>query len=607
MLGALDAAHDRVVTFGGSDLADVANHDTWSFELAGLPRWTRSGGLGLVPDEVREACVTVDTTRARIVVHGGGRPDSLDASYIANETRTLSLAPEPAWGRIAPPAPAPTPRYGQGSAYDALHDAFWIFGGRTSQDGAFAFSDELWRADLAAPGTWTRLGNTGPEKRHEPSLGYDARTNALWLFGGWNDGDGAGDRYFGDTWTAEVEPFAWTHLAVTGPKPRRAQATAWDASRRALFVFGGQDADSSFNDAWELSTVGTPSWRRLDATGEAPAPRAWATAIHDAAHDRMIVYGGSIGGVSQDDAWALTLSGTPHWERLTPAGAAPARTRHVAAYDGARSRMLVWGGFDSENMIVASHPGVWALSLGSAPAWTMLETTGHEPYPATSPTMVFDARRDRLVTYGGSELFDDLLPDFRALAFGGLSGAAWVTGARVEADGAHLEWQTAQAPGTAVIVEKRIDNGAAGFPGEPTDGSWFQVASGNVAADGSVEYVDARLRDGVTYSWRLVIGGVPTGEVALTSPVVPRFAFAAAFPIPARGALTLALRSTGAELVRAALYDAGGRRVHEESLGVVPAGWQNVAFAVPEGLRSGVYFLRVSQGAAQATRKIVLL
>jgi hypothetical protein len=310
-------------------LTGAPNHDVWSFRLTGLTPWTREAQQGDLPNELRDAGTTFDVARGRVVVHGGGRPKDLPASYATNETRTLDMDVIPTWGHLVPPGPTPLPRYGAGAAVDLAHDAFWMFGGLTSRDGASTYSGEMWRGSLSAPGTWRPIPFEGPrpEPRHEPSLVYDARTNRALVFGGWNDGGADTSRYFADAWAAQLDsPYVWRPVATAGgPKGRRAQATAWDTSRRALFVFGGQDGDSTLGDAWELPADGTIAWHRIDAGGDAPTPRAWASAVYDAPRDRMIVFGGAIAGLSQDDVWELTLSGTPRWSRLAPTGNAPAR------------------------------------------------------------------------------------------------------------------------------------------------------------------------------------------------------------------------------------------------------------------------------------------
>ena len=57
-------------------------------------------------------------------------------------------------------------------------------------------------------------------------------------------------------------------------------------------------------------------------------PRALAhTAIYDPVRDRMVVFGGYDGNGNRNDVWALSLSGSPAWSELTPAGSLPS-ARH---------------------------------------------------------------------------------------------------------------------------------------------------------------------------------------------------------------------------------------------------------------------------------------
>lgn len=604
-LGVLDAANDRIVTFGGMDPeTGLQSQDVWTFALSGLDNWDHVDAAD-APDALVEGCAVMDSARARVVIQGGGRPQALAASYASNETRTLDVSGTPAWGRITPLAPSP--RYGAGAALDLAHDSFWIFGGLTSQDGATVFSNELWRGSLAQPGSWTEVqpDGPGPQGRQEPSFAYDSHANRFYMFGGRN-----GTSYLGDTWTLDPAG-VWRPIATSGgPKPRRGQATAWDSARRALFVYGGTDGDSTFGDAWELSTEGSLAWRQIDLAGDAPEPRSWASAVYDPRGDRMIVYGGLVHGTTPGEVWALTLSGAPHWTRLEPAGEAPdGVARHVAIYDPLRQRMLMWGGYDAGELLT-SQPGTWALSLGPDPMWTKLSTTGPEPAPATSPAAVYDLRRDRLITYGGSDVFDDLYPDLRALEFGGAGNAneAWLDGARIEGSSIRLAWQTLALPGSLVTIEKRVDayGDESRSPFDPPVGTWASRGTASVAADGGVSWTDSRVGGGGSYSYRLVVSGQTSEVTSIVVPASATFAFESALPSPTTGPLVLAIRSTGAAPVWASLYDVQGRRVLTRELGMLPAGVQSVPLDL--GLaKAGVYFVRVSQGGSASTRKIVLL
>jgi hypothetical protein len=613
MLGAIDLANDRIVTFGGTDPATtLAVRDVWSFDLSGLARWTKSAVSGDVPAELSEACAVLDSARARVVVHGGGRREGLVASYASNETWALDVRGTPTWRRVVPAAPVPIPRYGQATAYDAMDDAMWIFGGRSSKDGVANFSDETWRASLAAPGTWTRAAIGGPPPRQEPVGAFDATARRFVVFGGWNNAGGT--TFLGDTWSAVADsPMTWSRFAPgPAPAPRRAHAGTYDASRRALLIYGGFNADSTCGDAWRLALAGAGAWRRIDAAGEHPAARSWASAIDDAARDRMIVYGGLVNGQSTNELWELSLGASPRWTRMRATGSAPpALTRHVAVYDASRRRMLVWGGFTNANDLLANRPGVWALALDGDPVWSMLGTIGPEPYPATAPSAIYDSRRDRMLTYGGNELFGDLLPDLRALDFEptGSPLRAWFLGAHLASDGLHLLWQTDASSGSVVRIEKRIDVAGDGLalPGEAPPGTWFTLGAEAIAGNGAIAWVDPRARTGGTYSYRVVLADGTAGEVVIMVPAILHFALEAVAPTPTTGTTTLSIRSTGLAAVRAELYDSRGRRLETRDLGTPPAGAQSLPFNVSEQWRTGVYFLRVSQGSDSATRKIVLV
>jgi hypothetical protein len=613
MLGALDLPNHRIVTFGGTDPeTKLAVRDVWSFELAGLASWTKTTPTGDIPAELSEACAVLDSARARVVVHGGGRRKGLDASYPSNETWALDIAGTPAWTRLVPALKTPIPRYGQATAYDAGGDAFWIFGGRSSRDGEAILSDETWRAPLGAPGTWSEIAATGerPPPRQEAAGAFDGAGRRLVVFGGWD-----GSTYFGDTWALAADaPYRWMPFAPgPAPSPRRAHASMYDPTRRALVIYGGVGPDSSFSDVWSLAIDGAGAWRRIEPQGERPDPRAWASAVFDAAHDRMIVYGGSIDGQSTRELWALSLGAVPRWTRLEAAGEGPpGLQRHVAVYDARRRRMLVWAGFTSDDGIFSSARGVWALALDGAPTWSLLKTEGPDPQPATAPSTVYDARRDRMVTYGGSDVFDYLIPDFRGLDLNPFATGpvpAWFAGARLAPEGVHLLWQSDAPTGTLVLVEKRIDLAGGGLPlpGDAPPGTWDELGSERVGAGGEVAWLDPRALGGGTYSYRLILPEGAAGEVVIEIPVSVRFAFAGATPSPTTGTMALTLFSTGLSSVRAELFDVRGRRVESRSLGMVPAGPQSVAFDFGNARRAGIYFLRVTQGTDSATRKIVLL
>ena len=157
-----------------------------------------------------------------------------------------------------------------------------------------------------------------------------------------------------------------------------------------MVVFGGVDGSTYRNDAWALSLSGSPAWSALAPAGTLPSARYWHTAIYDPVRDRMVVFGGLASSSLRNDVWALSLAGSPAWSALAPAGSLPhARYRHTATYDPVRDRMVVFGG-DGGN---GYRDDVWALgwslgvpfltpTLASPTAGASIEASAHFSWTA---------------------------------------------------------------------------------------------------------------------------------------------------------------------------------------------------------------------------------
>jgi hypothetical protein len=194
-----------------------------------------------------------------------------------------------------------------------------------------------------------------------------------------------------------VNDGAWT--TVPPPPGRYAHTAFYDPVRDRLVVFGGWDG-SRCNDAWALSLAGSPAWSALTPAGNSPPARVDHTAIYDPLRDRIVVFGGSSEGASyRNDVWALSLAGSPVWSELTPAGTPPpGRHSHSAFYDPVRDRMVAFGGTGG-----SLRNDVWALSLAGSPAWSELTPAGTLPTGRVDHTSIYDPLRDRMVVFGGND------------------------------------------------------------------------------------------------------------------------------------------------------------------------------------------------------------
>jgi hypothetical protein len=179
--------------------------------------------------------------------------------------------------------------------------------------------------------------------------------------------------------------------------PRARSAVVYDAANQRAVVFGGQRGSERLNDVRVLPLEGAPGWAQLLPAGTPPTPRSDAAAIYDPQRQRMIVFGGSDGAL-QNEVWALSLDSNPAWTLLTPTGTPPAPRRGaLAIYDAWNDRLIVFGGYDGS----AARNDVWALSLGASPAWTALAPTGTAPSVREGASGVYDPLVRRLVMFGG--------------------------------------------------------------------------------------------------------------------------------------------------------------------------------------------------------------
>jgi hypothetical protein len=147
------------------------------------------------------------------------------------------------------------------------------------------------------------------------------------------------------------------------------------------------------------------NWVDITPGGTSPPARAWASAVHDAQNDRMVIFGGRGVGGDRNDVWAYDLdSGT--WADLTPgSGSAPAPRRTPGSvYDPAGHRMVTWSG-----QAGTFFNDAWTFDLAGG-TWTLLAPSGGPPAIRYGVAVTYDPVVGDLVTFAGftsSGRFDD--------------------------------------------------------------------------------------------------------------------------------------------------------------------------------------------------------
>ncbi|MDP1827994.1 MAG: kelch repeat-containing protein [Archangium sp.] len=120
----------------------------------------------------------------------------------------------------------------------------------------------------------------------------------------------------------------------------------------------------------------------------------------------LIIFGGALSftmGNTTNDVFRFNLGANTYTQLnpATPDGPIPGRGSHVAAFDGPRNRMVVWGGIDGAGTLAPND--TWALDFAVVPpAWRKLVTTGTPPSPRFGPAAALDAANSKWYLYGGS-------------------------------------------------------------------------------------------------------------------------------------------------------------------------------------------------------------
>ncbi len=145
-----------------------------------------------------------------------------------------------------------------------------------------------------------------------------------------------------------------------------------------------------------------------------------------------------------------------------------------------------------------------------------------------------------------------------------------------------------------------------------SSGDWVVLATIGPDGQGRLSYTDRAITPGNSYYYRLswLAGSVTlhSQQVAILVPLPYRFALAGGRPNPAtRRDLNVAFTLAEAGPATLALYDVNGRRVVERALGALGVGEHSLRMSDTPGLSAGIYWVRLTQGAAGATARIAIV
>jgi hypothetical protein len=365
----------------------------------------------------------------------------------------------------------------------------------------------------------------------------------------------------------------------------------YDPVADRMLVFGGSTSiygNAPTNETWQLALADPPAWSLLSPGGTPPSPRLNHVALYDPVRDRMLV----IGGANSAQVFSLGLRPTLTWQAIATAGPTPPAFGEElsAIYDPIGDRVLTFSG--------TSALAVWSLDLfANPPTWTKWTLSGATPPPGLDYSAVYDPIGDRAIVFGldatpqgGNRTwaleFERPVPALAALV-----------SAEATAEGARVTWLLPGGAGARATVEKR---------GEGSD--WSAV--GEIVADGSglATFRDAQVQAGARYGYRLQLSNSYAAEVWVSVPGFASLQFDGAQPNPAcRLSLSFALPAQGGAGAKLSLFDLRGRLVVNRSLDGLGPGTHVLSIPEADGLVSGVYVARLTQGASAVTRRLTIL
>jgi hypothetical protein len=282
---------------------------------------------------------------------------------------------------------APFERVDAALAYDPDRQRLVMFGGFIEPNGASADMQE-WDGTQ-----WTQVGvdGTAPPPRSCGGMAYDSLHHQMVLFGG--EGPTGDVGYLNDTWTWDGT--TWTQMHPMISPTARCAPLVFDSLRGRVVLFGGEAATNTvfFGDTWEWDGS---QWT-LAMPVASPGERSLHGLAFDSARNRTVLFGGYLYNGSMDESFNDTweYDGTTWTRRFSPVNPS-ARWAHGMAFDADLGVTIVFGGY-SPNGTVYDTADTWAWDGNE---WASL-TTGPAPPADADFALAFDAAPAALILFGG--------------------------------------------------------------------------------------------------------------------------------------------------------------------------------------------------------------
>lgn len=184
----------------------------------------------------------------------------------------------------------------------------------------------------------------------------------------------------------------WLNESVTGPTAREGAAMVYDAAHNRVILFGGYSG-TYLSDTWAYDPA-TSTWANRNPTNH-PTGRESAGLAYDAFNGTTVLFGGTSSAGFEVDTWEYSYTDN-QWYQTTPATSPPAMATATMAYDSVAQRTVLVG-----MSLVTGQMVTWAYD-SSADSWQNRGASFSSP--RSGQGLAYFAKLDRTVLFGGSFL-----------------------------------------------------------------------------------------------------------------------------------------------------------------------------------------------------------